>query len=245
MSVLNKFLADAGICSRRKAADAIKQGMVTVNGAVVKEPGYKVQPSDLVKIGNAIVRQEEKVYILLNKPKDYITTVSDEKGRKTVMDLIEGATNARLYPVGRLDRNTLGLLLLTNDGELSNKLSHPRSQVYKVYEVTVHPGLTPHAITQIKQGIMLEDGMIQADEVEVVPGTKNTVIGLLLHSGRHHIVRRIFDYLGYTVKKLDRIAYAGLTKHGLQLGAWRHLTQQEVMTLKELDATQSAEESSQ
>ncbi len=239
MSVLNKYLADAGVCSRRKAVEAIKEGMVMVNGHVITEPGYRVQPGDVVKMSGQTIRSEEKVYILLNKPKDYITTVADEKGRKTVMDLIEGATNVRVYPVGRLDRATTGLLLLTNDGDLANLLSHPSHQVYKVYEATVQPGLSASAIAKIRAGILLDDGLIEVDELEIIPGTKNTVVGILLHSGRNRIVRRIFDHLGYEVKKLDRISYAGLTKKSLSSGSWRYLTMQEVQDLKNIGTSQN------
>jgi 23S rRNA pseudouridine2605 synthase len=247
MSVLNKYLADAGICSRRKAVDIIKKGSVQVNGVIVREPGYKVKPTDKVVVGDTHIRNEEKVYILLNKPKDYITTVADEKGRRTVMDLVEGATHVRLYPVGRLDRNTTGLLILTNDGELAHILSHPSHEINKVYEVTIHPGITPGALAAIKQGIPLEDGVVEVDEVEVIPGTKNTVIGLLLHSGRNRIVRRIFEYLGYEINKLDRIGYAGLTKTGLAQGSWRYLTNQEIQDLKAIKSSsaESADESAE
>src|SRR5579885_141432 len=231
MFTLNTFLAHAGVCSRRSAVTLIKEGAVTVNDKVTKDPSYRVKPGDVVKVHEKVIRQEEKVYILLNKPKGYITTASDEKDRKTVLDLLVGAPQVRLYPVGRLDRNTTGLLVLTNDGELANLLSHPKYEVSKIYLVTLSKGITSSDVEKIAQGIELEDGFIKIDEVDVAPQTKNCVVGIVLHSGKNRIVRRIFEHLGYEIKKLDRVGYAGLTKKGLPVGQWRYLTTQEVAAL--------------
>lgn len=231
---LNKFLAHAGVCSRRQAAEYIKAGRVTVNGVVIKEPGHRVNPKDSVLCDGNVVVAEQLVYILLNKPKDYITTVSDEKGRKTVIDLIKPEISERIYPVGRLDRNTTGLLLMTNDGELSQMLAHPSNQVDKLYHVTLNSSLTNNDINRIMQGIQLEDGLAEVDDIAWAPGQSKKQVYVALHSGKNRIVRRIFEHLGYEVTALDRIEYSGLTKTGLTRGKWRFLTQAEIKNLRGL-----------
>lgn len=231
---LNKFLAHAGICSRRKAAELIKEGKVLVNGNPVLEPGYQVKHSDVVKFNNEIIRLEEKIYVLLNKPKGYITTVTDERGRKTVIDLVQEASRGvRLYPVGRLDRDTTGLLVLTNDGELAQVLAHPRYEVQKVYHVTLDRVIGFKDLQQIREGLVLEDGPIQVDSVSYIPQNLRNRVRIELHSGKNRIVRRIFEHLGYHVEKLDRVNYAGFSVRDLPRGAWRYLTRQEVMLLKQ------------
>ncbi len=232
MDVLSKYIAHAGVCSRRKAADLIKEGQVTVNGAIMYDPGYRVAPQDHIKVDKKIVRQEHKVYILLNKPRNCVTTVSDERGRNTVLDLLEGAPRVRLYPVGRLDRATTGLLVLTNDGDLAQRLSHPRYQVSKVYYATLTKPLTDTDLHKIKEGIILEDGAIKVDDIAYVDGRQSMVVKIALHSGQNRIVRRIFEHLGYDIKRLDRVGYAGLTKKDLLCGRWRFLTAREVVILK-------------
>jgi 23S rRNA pseudouridine2605 synthase len=230
---LSKYLALSGVCSRRKAVELIEKGAVIVNGHVIKEPGFKLTPTDLITANGQSIKPEEKIYILLNKPKDYISTVFDEKGRKTIMDLVRLNTDVRLYPVGRLDRSTTGLIVLTNDGELALKLSHPRYEVVKTYQVTLDKPLSASHFKKIGQeGVNLEDGHVDVDVITYVPGERKNVIMLDIHSGRNRIVRRIFEEFGYSVKKLDRIAYAGLTKQGLKNGHWRFLELHEVRTLK-------------
>lgn len=230
---LNKFIAHSGVCSRRKAVDFIKAGEVTVNGKKITEPGFKVSPKDHVNLkGEKLQLQREPVYILLNKPKDYLTTTKDPQGRHTVMELIRHATRERVYPVGRLDRNTSGLLLFTNDGDLAQKLSHPGSQVKKVYHVTLDKPLTQKDFDQILAGIELEDGTIAADALAFTDAKDKTQIGLEIHSGRNRIVRRMFEALGYKVKNLDRVLYAGLTKKNIPRGKWRFLNEKEVRILK-------------
>lgn len=224
---LNKYLAHAGIASRREADTLIKSGVVKVNGVPVTEMGFKVNPGDTVTYGDSAVKSERKVYLLLNKPKDYITTVDDPQERKTVMELIKGACKERVYPVGRLDRNTTGLLLFTNDGELTKKLTHPRHEIKKVYQVSLNKGLKQEDFQDILSGIELEDGPIKADDLAFV-GEGKKEIGIEIHSGRNRIVRRIFEHLGYEVIKLDRITFAGLTKKDLPRGKYRFLTQKEV-----------------
>ncbi len=231
---LSKFIAHAGVCSRRKAADLVRSGTVTVNDTVITEPGYKVESGDVVKISGKVIKQEPFVYILLNKPKDYITTMRDQKGRRTVMDLVKGAVKERIYPVGRLDRNTTGLLLLTNDGELTNKLSHPRHEVQKTYYVVLNNPLKRADAENIKAGVELEDGFVLVDELYFVENKPKSHVQLVLHSGKYRVVRRLFAHLGYEVVKLDRVLYAGLTKKGLPVGAWRFLNDKEVCTLKKL-----------
>jgi len=229
---LNKYLAHAGIASRREADELIQQGWVTVNGQVVREMGYKVQQKDVVKFKNNIIRPEKKVYILLNKPKDCITTTDDERKRKTVMDLIQDATNLRVYPVGRLDRKTTGLLLLTNDGELAQKLSHPKHEVKKVYLVILDKPLDLADMKKIAGGVTLEEGIAHIDAIEYADPRDKKRIGIELHIGWNKVVRRIFEQLGYRVIHLDRVFYGGLTKKDLPRGRWRFLTPKEVIMLK-------------
>lgn len=229
---LNKFIANAGICSRREADTFIAAGNVTVNGKVVTEMGYQVNPLDEVRFDGRLLRSEKKEYILLNKPKNFITTTQDEKGRRTVMELIAGATRVRLLPVGRLDRNTTGLLLFTNDGELAKKLTHPRHGVRKIYHVELNQNVKPSDLQKIRDGIELEDGPVKADDVSFIEGASKREVGLQIHSGRNRIVRRIFEHLGYEVVKLDRVVFAGLTKKDLPRGHWRPLTKQEVINLQ-------------
>jgi 23S rRNA pseudouridine2605 synthase len=230
---LSKYLAVHGVASRRKSTDMVKEGVVTVNGTPVLEPGYKVSSTDVVCARGVPIMPEEKVYILLNKPKDCITTVSDERGRKTVMDLVALDRPVRLYPVGRLDRATTGLIILTNDGDLANKLAHPRYAKSKVYQVTLDKAVTQADIRMLgHKGIDLEDGHVDVDAIGYVQGQRKNVVLIELHSGQHHVVRRIFQGLGYMVEKLDRVSYAGLTKHNLRQGQWRFLTRGEVAALK-------------
>ncbi len=230
---LNKFIAYAGICGRREAAEMVKLGEVTVNGDVVYEPGYKVSEKDNVALkGNKLFLKKNLVYILLNKPKDFITTSVDPEGRKTVMDLVKEATKERVYPVGRLDRNTTGLLLLTNDGELAQKLTHPGYRIKKIYAVKLDKPITKKDFQSILTGVTLEDGLIQADALAYGEAKDNTELGIEIHSGRNRIVRRIFEHLGYEVKSLDRVTFANLTKKNLKRGNWRMLNEKEVRTLK-------------
>lgn len=230
---LNKYLSNAGIASRREADTLIQSGVVKVNGVVVDQLGYKIKPGDKVTYGDSAVRSERKVYLLLNKPKDYITTLDDPQERKTVMELIKGACKERVYPVGRLDRNTTGLLLFTNDGELTTKLTHPKFGIKKVYHVSLNKGLKPADFTAIVEGVELEDGFVKADDVAFV-GEGKKEIGIEIHSGRNRIVRRLFEHLGYDVLKLDRVVFAGLTKKDLQRGKHRFLTAKEISFLKML-----------
>ena len=231
---LNKFIADAGICSRRNADMYISAGNVTVNGEVMTTLGYRVKPTDEVRFDGKLLSSEKKEYILLNKPKGFITTTNDEKGRKTVMDLVANATNVRILPVGRLDRATTGLLLLTNDGELTKKLTHPTHGVRKIYHVILDRKLDYKDFMKIQDGLELEDGLIEVDEISYVNDKPKNEIGIKIHSGRNRIVRRIFEHLGYQVEKLDRVVFAGLTKKDLPRGHWRRLTQQEVINLRNM-----------
>jgi 23S rRNA pseudouridine2605 synthase len=228
---LNRYIANAGICSRREADDLIKAGEIKVNGKVVTEMGYQVKPGDIVKYGNRKLSREKTVYVLVNKPKDFITTTEDPNERKTVMDLVKNACEERIYPVGRLDRNTTGLLLLTNDGELADKLTHPSNEIEKLYQVELDKPLTTEHFDQILKGLSLEDGEIKADELAIVTPDA-MVVGIKIHSGRNRIVRRIFESLGYEVLKLDRTTFAGLNKKDLPRGTWRFLTEKEVIKLK-------------
>ncbi|WP_324673943.1 pseudouridine synthase [Hymenobacter sp. GOD-10R] len=228
---LNRYIANAGICSRREADALIAAGEIRVNGEVVKEMGYQVQPSDTVQYGKTNLKREKLVYVLLNKPKDFITTTDDPEGRRTVMDLVAGASTERLFPVGRLDRNTTGLLLFTNDGEVAQKLSHPSHKNKKIYQVELSKPLTEEHLRQIADGVELEDGKAEVDDVAVVAGNAHFV-GIELHIGRNRIVRRIFEHLGYEVVALDRVQYAGLTKKDLPRGKWRFLNEKEVIRLK-------------
>ena len=229
---LNKYLANAGVCSRREADDFIQAGVVTVNGQVVTELGTKVLRGDEVKFHDQPVTLEKKVYVLLNKPKDYVTTSDDPQQRKTVMDLVKDACPERIYPVGRLDRNTTGVLLLTNDGEMASKLTHPKFLKKKVYHVYLDKNVTMHDMQQIASGIELEDGEIHADAIEYADDHDKSQVGIEIHSGKNRIVRRIFESLGYRVTKLDRVQFAGLTKKNLRRGDWRFLTEQEVDMLR-------------
>ena len=233
---LNKFLAHCGVCSRRDAVNIIKDGKVKVNNTAVLEPAFKVTEKDEVVYNNKkIFITKNLVYILLNKPKDYITTTDDPQGRKTVLQLTKAATSERIYPVGRLDRNTSGVLLLTNDGELTQKLSHPSYQIKKVYEVKLDKPLSKTDFDKILGGIKLEDGEIQADSLGYVDAKDKSVIGIEIHSGRNRIVRRVFEHLGYDVKGLDRVMYATLTKKNVERGKWRFLSEKEIRLLKYLN----------
>ena len=229
---LNKFLANAGVCSRREADEFIQAGLVTVNGEVVTELGTKILRTDAVKFHDAPVTLEKTVYVLLNKPKDYVTTSDDPQQRKTVMDLVKDVCPERIYPVGRLDRNTTGVLLLTNDGDLASKLTHPKFLKKKVYHVHLDKNLTSHDMDQIREGIQLEDGEIKADAIEYADDRDKSQVGIEIHSGKNRIVRRIFESLGYRVTKLDRVQFAGLTKKNLRRGDWRFLTEKEVDMLR-------------
>jgi 23S rRNA pseudouridine2605 synthase len=230
---LNRYIANSGICSRRDADELISQGLVEVNGKVVTEMGYKVNPGDVVRYDGGTLKREQSVYLLLNKPKDFITTMDDPQERKTVMQLIAGACNERVYPVGRLDRNTTGLLILTNDGELAEKLTHPSNKIAKVYQVELDRALEREDFNKIEAGdVILEDGPVKVDAIAYGEGTKK-VLGLEIHEGRNRIVRRIFEHLGYDVERLDRTMYAGLTKKDLPRGNWRFLTEKEVIRLKQ------------
>ena len=230
---LNKFIAHSGIAARREAADIVKQGKVKVNNVVITEPGHKVSASDEVKVnGKKIFIAKNLVYILLNKPKDYITTTDDPQGRKTVLDLTRRATTERIYPVGRLDRNTSGVLLLTNDGELSQKLTHPSNEIKKVYHVTLNKPLEKKDFEKILAGIVLDDGPATVDVLAYADLKDKSQLGVEIHSGRNRIVRRIFEALGYDVKNLDRVIFAGLTKKNVERGKWRFLSEKEVRDLK-------------
>jgi 23S rRNA pseudouridine2605 synthase len=229
---LNKFIANAGICSRREADTFIKSGSATVNGKTITEMGYKVKLTDEVRFDGVLLTPETKRYVLLNKPKNYITTTDDERGRKTVMELVQTAAKERIYPVGRLDRMTTGLLLFTNDGELAKKLTHPKHQVRKLYHVVLDKKLTMSDLQKISDNFVLDGKMVFVDKVSYIDNKPKYEVGIEIHSGRNRIVRRIFEHFGYNVTKLDRVIFAGLTKKNLARGHWRHLTQQEINTLK-------------
>jgi 23S rRNA pseudouridine2605 synthase len=230
---LNRYIANAGICSRRDADKLIEAGEIKVNNKVITEMGYQVKPTDIVKYGNRKLNREKPVYLLLNKPKDFLTTTEDPNDRKTVMELVKNATESRIYPVGRLDRNTTGLLLITNDGELADKLTHPSNEIEKIYQAELDKPLTDEDFEKIKEGLTLEDGEIKVDDLaKVTPD--GYVIGVKIHSGKNRIVRRIFEHLGYEVTKLDRTTFAGLTKKDLPRGSWRFLTERELVKLKYL-----------
>ena len=228
---LNRFLANAGVCSRREADTYIQAGVVKVNGVVVTELGTKVLRSDEVMFHDQVLSIEKKVYVLLNKPKNYVTTSDDPQNRKTVMDLVRNCCRERIYPVGRLDRTTTGVLLLTNDGDIASKLTHPQYLKKKIYHVFLDKNVTAADLRQIADGIMLEDGEIHADAIDYASPTDKKQVGIEIHSGRNRIVRRIFEHLGYHVVKLDRVYFAGLTKKNLRRGDWRFLTEQEVPML--------------
>ena len=229
---LNKYLANAGVCSRREADEFIAAGVVKVNGEIVTELGTKVKRSDVVHFHDQQISIEKKVYVLLNKPKDYVTTSDDPQNRKTVMDLVKDACRERIYPVGRLDRNTTGVLLLTNDGELASKLTHPQYLKKKVYHVWLDKNVTAADMRLIADGVTLDDGEIRADAIEYASETDRKQVGIEIHSGRNRIVRRIFESLGYKVLKLDRVFFAGLTKKNVRRGDWRFLTEQEVNMIR-------------
>lgn len=232
---LNRYISNAGICSRRKADELISAGVVSVNGEVVTELGTKVDPfKDTIKYNGETLKREKMVYVLLNKPKDYITTTDDPQERRTVMHLVEKATRERIYPVGRLDRNTTGLLLMTNDGDLADKLSHPRNSITKLYQVELSKSLTQGDMNKLSFGLELEDGVIKPDSVSYVTGGSKREVGIQIHSGKNRIVRRMFEHLGYEVVKLDRVVYANLTKKDLPRGRWRYLDEKEVIQLKHL-----------
>lgn len=230
---LNRYIANAGICSRRKADELIEAGVISVNGVVISELGHKVNPqTDEIRYNGSTLRREKMVYVLLNKPKDYITTTDDPQERRTVMQLVEKASKERIYPVGRLDRNTTGLLLMTNDGDLAEKLSHPRNNITKIYQVELSKSLSQGDLNKIEFGLELEDGFVKPDVVSYVQGGSKREIGVQIHSGKNRIVRRIFEHLGYEVVKLDRVVYANLTKKDLPRGRWRYLDEKEIIQLK-------------
>jgi 23S rRNA pseudouridine2605 synthase len=228
---LNRYVANAGVCSRRDADTYILAGNVTVNGKTITEMGHKVRLTDIVKFDGRILNPQKKEYVLLNKPKNFITTTSDEKGRRTVMELVSKASKSRLVPVGRLDKNTTGLLLFTNDGDLAKKLTHPKHGIRKIYHVELNKILTMEDLKKIQTGITLDDGPIKVDEISYINNSPKREVGVEIHSGKNRIVRRIFEHLGYEVKKLDRVIFAGLTKKDLPRGHWRHLTKQEIINL--------------
>ena len=229
---LNKYIAAAGICSRREADQLISAGLITVNGKSMTVLGSKVNPDDEVKYNGERIRTERKVYLLLNKPKDYVTTTDDPKERKTVMVLISDACKERVYPVGRLDRNTTGVLLFTNDGELAKKMTHPSSNKKKIYHVFLNKAISAGDLKKLAEGVNLEDGFIQPDAISYASSENKREVGLEIHSGKNRIVRRMFEALGYRVEKLDRVYFGGLTKKNLPRGKWRLLTEKEVSMLK-------------
>lgn len=231
---LNKFISNSGICSRREADTYIEHGSVTVNGELVTEMGYKVQPNDTVRFDGTLISPEQKKYILLNKPKNYITTMEDDRGRKTVMELVSNATKERIYPVGRLDRNTTGLLLFTNDGELAKKLTHPKHNVRKLYHASLDRKLDLKDLNKLRGDVIIEGKKVFIDAVSYVEGEQKTEVGIEIHSGRNRIVRKIFEHVGYKVVKLDRVIFAGMTKKNLPRGRWRELTSLEVSSLQML-----------
>jgi len=229
---LNKYLAHAGVASRREADNLIKTGLVEVNGKTITEMGYKVKPTDEVKFNGSLISPERKVYLVLNKPKGFITTVDDPKARKTVMELVANAGSERIYPVGRLDRKTTGVLLFTNDGDLAKKLTHPSHGARKIYQVVLDKNLSKTDYHKIQDGIELNDGLIKVDEISYVEGKARNHVGMVLHSGKNRIVRRIFESLDYEVVSLDRVFFAGITKKRLKRGQWRHLLKKEIDFLK-------------
>ena len=228
---LNKYIANSGVCSRREADKLIENGEIKVDGEIVKEMGYKVQPNQVVKYHGKVLKTEKKVYLLLNKPKGFITTTHDPQGRKTVMDLVKNACDEQVFPVGRLDRATSGLLLFTNDGDLSKKLTHPTHQIRKIYQVTLDKPITKGDFQQIIDGVKLEDGIVEVDDLGIVSEDKK-VLGIEIHIGKNRIVRRLFEHLDYKVEKLDRVMFGSLTKKDLPRGKWRFLTEKEVLWLK-------------
>lgn len=231
---LNKFISNSGICSRREADTYIKAGNATVNGKIITEMGFKVKMGDEVRFDGSLISPESKRYVLLNKPKNFITTMDDERGRNTVMDLVGNATKERIYPVGRLDRNTTGLLLFTNDGEMAKKLTHPKHNVRKLYHASLDKKLALKDLQKIGENFVLEGKMVFVDNISYIENQSKSEIGIEIHSGRNRIVRKIFEHFGYKVLKLDRVIFAGLTKKNLSRSHWRHLTQQEINNLKML-----------
>lgn len=230
---LNKYIANAGICSRREADVLIESGIVQVNGKVVTEMGYKVKPTDEVKYDGSTIKSEKKQYVLLNKPKDFITTMDDPMGRRTVLQLVKNACKERIYPVGRLDRNTTGVLLFTNDGDLAKKLTHPRYEVKKIYHVELNKPITKEHVDSLMSGVELDDGaFVKADVVDIIKDTRSREVGVEIHSGKNRVVRRMFESIGFEVTKLDRVKFASLTKKDLPRGTWRHLSSQEVDFLR-------------
>lgn len=229
---LNKFISNSGVCSRREADTYIEHGSVTVNGKLVTEMGYKVQPNDEVRFDGTSISPEKKKYVLLNKPKNYITTMDDDRGRKTVMELVSNAASERIYPVGRLDRMTTGLLLFTNDGELAKKLTHPKHNVKKLYHATLDRKLDLKDLQKLRGEVIIEGKKVFIDAISYVEGRTKNEVGIEIHSGRNRIVRKIFEHVGYKVVKLDRVLFAGLTKKNLPRGRWRELTKQELTNLQ-------------
>ena len=229
---LNKYLSNAGVCSRREADVLIQTGVITVNGKIVTELGYKIAPTDVIQCNGETINAEKKRYVLLNKPKGFITTMDDPQGRKTVMTLVRNACRERIYPVGRLDRETTGLLLFTNDGDLAKKLTHPRYQARKIYHVELNKPVKAEDLEKLLRGVDLEDGKSKADKASYVEGGNSREVGIEIHSGKNRIVRRMFESLGYTVVKLDRVVFAGLTKKDLPRGMFRHLSEAEVSFLR-------------
>jgi 23S rRNA pseudouridine2605 synthase len=229
---LNKYIASTGVCSRREADELIAAGLVSINGKLITELGVKVSPGDIVKYNGETLKEEKKVYILMNKPKDYVTTVEDPHAKKTVLELVKGACKERVYPVGRLDRNTTGVLLLTNDGDITKRLTHPKFEKLKIYHVHLNKNIKLRDMEKISTGITLEDGFIKADSVSYADPVDKSQVGIEIHSGRNHIVRRIFEHLEYEVVKLDRVYFAGLTKKNLPRGEWRFLSEKEINMLK-------------
>lgn len=230
---LNRYIAHSGVCSRREADNLIASGKIKVNDKVVTEMGYKVMPGDKVYYGNKLLKKENYIYVLLNKPKDFITTTSDPNARRTVMELVKKAGDERIFPVGRLDRMTTGLLLLTNDGDLAEKLSHPSHNVKKIYKVTLDKPISKEHVEQINEGVTLEDGPVTVDELAITSADKKE-LGVEIHLGRNRIVRRLFEHFGYRVEKLDRVVYAGLNKMNLPRGKWRYLSDHELQRLKRI-----------
>lgn len=231
---LNKYISNSGVCSRREADVFIASGSASVNGKIITEMGYKVQATDEVRFDGSLISPEKKRYVLLNKPKNFITTMDDDRGRKTVMELIGNASKERIYPVGRLDRNTTGLLLFTNDGEMAKKLTHPKHNVEKIYHASLDKKLSNSDLNKIAEGFMLDDRRVLVDEISYIMNQPKAEVGVKIHSGRNRIVRRIFEHFNYSVVKLDRVIFAGLTKKDLSRGHWRHLTEMEVNNLKML-----------
>ncbi len=230
---LSKFLSNAGYCSRRKATELIKSGMVKVKGVVIKEPFYELLPDDSVKVNNKLIAQQKKLYFLFNKPKDVICTLSDTKDRQTVAHFFSNIKE-RLYPIGRLDRNTTGVLLMTNDGDLTQKLSHPKFNIAKTYQVTLHKDATDETLERLRSGVKLEDGFMKVDSASFASVRSKHVLIVTIHSGKKHIIKRLFKELKYFVEKLDRVNFAGLSKKGLPLGHYRELTEKEIATLHKM-----------